>query len=98
MFVNGEVAYKAKGRLASLACVFEAAGDDPSAYAAVVDAAAQFRDMLKADRVSLNMAEKLQVIKSLTRIKVRALRLGKRDGYKTFRTLDAISGDLLQML
>jgi hypothetical protein len=91
--VNATV--KMKDRLMSLADSFS---DDSLAYDSVVDAAVQFRDSLKGEAVIFSMAEKLQVLKSLTRAKVRALRSGKQDDYRTFKALDAISGDLVQML
>lgn len=95
MLSSGKGAAKAKDKLMSLA---EALSENASGYDAVVDAATEFRESLTGEDVSLSMAEKLQVLKSLTHAKIRALQFGKQDGYRAFRMLDAISGDLVQLL
>jgi hypothetical protein len=95
MFGTGKAAVKAKDRLMFLA---EALTENASGYDAVVDAASEFRESLAGEEVSLTMADKLQVLKSLTRAKIRALQFGRQDGYRAFRMLDSISGDLVQLL
>jgi hypothetical protein len=72
--------------------------DDPMRYEVVVDAATQLRTLLKEEELSLTMGEKLRVLKSVTKAKVRAFMGGTSDNYRTFKTLDAISGDLVQLL
>ncbi len=72
--------------------------DDPMRYEVVVDAASQLRTLLKEEELSLTMGEKLRVLKSVTKAKVRAFMGGTSDNYRTFKTLDAISGDLVQLL
>lgn len=96
--MRGETTIKAKSRLEGLSYALESTGDTPSDYEAMVDAAVQFRDMLKGENISLSTAEKLQVLKSISRAKLRALRLGESDHYRTFQALDAVSSDLMQML
>jgi hypothetical protein len=99
MLGSGDVTLGAKGRSKDrLMCLTYALSNDLLDYEAVVDAAVQFRGMLKTEAVSFSMAEKLQIIKSLMRAKLRALKLGKQDGYHTFMMLDAISNDLVQIL
>jgi hypothetical protein len=84
-----------RNRLLSLAEGLEL---DSSGFDAMVDAVAEMREGLQAEALSLSVADKLHVLKSLTRAKVRALRAGREDGYRTFRALEAISGDLVQLL
>ena len=67
-------------------------------HAAVVDAASQVYAILKTQEVSLSLAEKLKVLKSVTKAKVRAFMTGEEDDYRTFKTLDLISNDLVQLL
>ncbi|HSB47836.1 MAG TPA: hypothetical protein VLD37_07530 [Candidatus Bilamarchaeum sp.] len=67
-------------------------------HADVVDAASHLYALLKTQEVSLSMAEKLKVLKSVTKAKVRAFMRGPEDDYKTFKTLDTISNDLVQLL
>jgi hypothetical protein len=99
MFGSGEKVVKGKSRLSGLASALElAVDDDPSRYEVVVDAAAQLRNMLKTDEVSLTMAEKVRIIKSISKAKVRALMSGTKDNYRTFKVLDTISSDLVQLL
>ncbi len=76
----------------------EALEDSGCGYDGMVDAVAEMRESLKTEAVSLTVADKLHVLKSLTRAKVRALRSGRQDGYRAFRTLESISGDLVQLL
>jgi hypothetical protein len=76
----------------------EALGCSSCGYDSMVDAVSEMRESLRTEAVSLSVADKLHVLKSLTRAKVRALRSGRQDGYKAFRNLEAISGDLVQLL
>lgn len=75
-----------------------AVDEDPSSYGVVVDMALQLRNMLVGERVSLSIAEKMTVLKSLTRAKLRALKSGGQDDYEMFRALDVIGSDLVQLL
>lgn len=72
--------------------------DFDAGRAEVVNAASAMYAMLKTQEISLEMAEKLTVIKSVTRAKVKAFMHGHEDDYKTFKTLDTISNDLVQLL
>ena len=99
MFGNSEsVRFKTKKKFMGLASALEMVYDDPSKYEVVIDAASQLRTMLKGEELSLSMSEKVRVIKSVTRAKVRAFMGGNQDSYKTFKTLDGISSDLVQLL
>ncbi len=89
---------KSKKRFMGLTSALEMVSDDPSRYDVVVDAASQLRSMLKGYEVSLTMSEKVRVIKTLSRAKVRAFVGGNTDNYRTYKTLDSISSDLVQML
>lgn len=81
-----------------LAAALESAVDnDPSRYGVVVDMASELRAMLLDQGVSLSIAEKMTVMKSLTRAKIRALRGGAKN-YQMFKTLDGIGSDLVQLL
>jgi len=76
----------------------EIAYEDPTRYGVVVDAASQLCDLLKDTELSLTMSEKMRVLKSVSKAKVKAFMAGPSDDYKAFKTLDAISGDLVQLL
>ena len=65
---------------------------------AVVDAAARFCDILKDSEVTLTTAEKMRVLKSVAKAKVRAFMAGPDDKYKMCKTLDAIISDLIHLL
>lgn len=89
----------AEPRISGFTVALESAVEcDPSRYGVVVDMASQLRNMLLEDGVSLSIAEKMTVLKSLTRAKLRALRNGAKDNYRMFKTLDTISSDLVQLL
>lgn len=96
--MSGSGQNRSKKKILGLASALEIANDDPSNYGVVIDAISQLTAMLKSSEISLTMSEKMQVIKSVTRAKVRAFRAGNSDDYRTFRTLDEISGDLVQLL
>jgi len=86
-------------KLSTLATALESAVDgDPSRYGTVIDMASQLRSMLRGETVSLSIAEKMAVLKSLTKAKLRALKNGAKDNYRMFKTLDIIGSDLIQLL
>jgi hypothetical protein len=98
MFGVGESTSKNKKKVLGLTSALEMAYNDPSRYDVVVDAASQLRTVLRDSEVSLTMGEKLRVIKSVTRAKVKAFMGGNTDDYRTFKTLEGISSDLVQLL
>ncbi|MEW6721722.1 MAG: hypothetical protein AB1324_00510 [Candidatus Micrarchaeota archaeon] len=98
MFGSSQKETRNRKRVLGLTSALEMAYEDPSRYDVVVDAATQLCSMLRGSEVSLTMSEKLRVIKSVTRAKVKAFRGGSADDYRTFKTLDAISGDLVRLL
>ena len=71
---------------------------DPSGYDQVIDAAAELRNILRNEELGLTRTEKVRVVKSITRAKVKAFMGGTSDSYRTFKTLDTISNDLVQLL
>ncbi|MFN7991559.1 MAG: hypothetical protein U0R44_05360 [Candidatus Micrarchaeia archaeon] len=87
-----------KRKVLGLADSLESAYIDPTGYGTVIDAASQICALLKDSEISLTVSEKLKVLRSLNRAKVRAFMTGMTDDYRTFKTLDAISGDLVQIL
>ncbi len=98
MFDSNTKKSKTKKKVMGLATALEMAYVDPTRYDVVVDAASQLCSLLKDEEVSLSMGEKLRVVKSVARAKVRAFMVGGSDDYKTFKTLDEISTDLVQLL
>lgn len=99
MFGTSEnLSFRSKKKFMGLASALDMVYDDPSKYEIVIDAASQLRNMLKGEHLSLSMNEKVRVLKSVTRAKVRAFMGGNADGYRTFKTLDTISSDLVQLL
>ncbi len=89
---------KAKKKLMGLTTALEMGYVDPTRYDVVVDAASELCTLLRGQDMSLTMGEKVRVLKSVTRAKVRAFMGGTADDYKTFRTLDSISNDLVRLL
>lgn len=89
-----------KKKLLALTSALETAAvyDDTSRFDLVVDAASQLKDLVAVESVSLSRADKIQVLKTFTRAKVRAFMGGTADSYRTFRTLETISNDLVKML
>ena len=87
-----------KKKAMGLTTELEMAYEDPTRYGVVVDAASQLCGLLRDDGLSLTVSEKVRLLKSLSKAKAKALRSGSADDYKTFRTLDDISGDLVQLL
>jgi hypothetical protein len=98
MFDSSTKKSKMKKKALGLASALEMAYVDPTRYDVVVDAASQLCTLLKDEEVSLTMGEKLRVVKSVARAKVRAFMGGTADDYKAFKTLDEISTDLVQLL
>ena len=72
--------------------------NDASRYDLMVDAAVELRNMLKGGEVDLSRADKVRVVKSITKAKVKAFMDGTPDSYRTFKALDSISSDLVQLL
>ncbi|MFH0737409.1 MAG: hypothetical protein V1827_02900 [Candidatus Micrarchaeota archaeon] len=89
---------KAKKKLMGLTAELEMAYEDPTRYGVVVDAASQLYSLLRGESLSLSVSEKVRVVKSLSKAKAKALRGGVADDYRAFRTLDAISGELVALL
>ena len=87
-----------KKKAMGLTTELEMAYEDPTRYGVVVDAASQLYNLLRDEGVSLTASEKVRLLKTLSRAKAKALRSGASDDYKTFRMLDDISGDLVQLL
>jgi len=98
MFDSSSKKSKTKKKVMGLTSALEMAYLDPTRYEVVVDAASQLCTLLKDEEVSLTMGEKLRVVKSVARAKVRAFMGGDADDYKAFKTLDTISTDLVQLL
>lgn len=96
---GGEV-MKSKKKFMAVASALETAVayDDNSKYELMVDAASQLRTILAGDEVALTRADKVRVLKSLTKAKVRAFMKGSPESYRTFRTLDSISTDIVRLL
>ncbi len=91
-------ASNSRKKVLALTSALETAYVDPTRFGVVVDAASQISILLKDPEVSLSMPEKMRVVKSLARAKVRAFMAGPDDDYKAYKALDAISGDLVQLL
>jgi len=100
MFGFGSVDMKSKKRFLGLTSALETAVryGDSSRYGHMVNAAAELRNILRNDELDLTRAEKVRVVKSITKAKVKAFMEGTPDSYKTFKTLDTISNDLVQLL
>ena len=71
--------------------------DIPSSY--TVDVARKIRNMLKRGDVELEKSDKIRLIKTMNKAKVRALlQSGAGDSYRIFRSLDSITNDLLTLI
>jgi hypothetical protein len=64
----------------------------------MVNTAEELLRALKASDSGLSGEEKVRVLKSMCRAKARAYLSGSGDDYKTYRALNTISSDLVQML
>jgi len=91
---------KSKKKLLAVTSALETAVayDDNSKYDLMVDAATQLRSMLAGDDVLLTGSDKVRILKSLTKAKVRAFMQGTTESYQTFRTLDTITTDIVKLL
>ena len=98
MFDSHAKQSKTKKKVLGLTSALEMANADPTRYDVVVDAASQICSLLKDEDVSLTMGEKVRMVKSVAKAKVKAFMGGTADDYRAFRTLDAISADLVQLL
>ncbi len=89
-----------KKKLLALTSALETATayDDTSKFDLLVDAAAQLKDLVAVDGVSFTRTDKIQLLKTFTKAKVRAFMSGTPDSYRTFRTLETISSDLVKLL
>jgi hypothetical protein len=92
--------HSSKKKLLALSSVLETATvyDDASKFDLMIDAAAQLKDLLALEGVSLSRADKIQLLKTFTRAKVRAFMVGTTESYRTFRTLETIGSDLVKLL
>jgi len=97
-FRSGDM--KSKKRFLGLTSALETAVryGDPSQYGRMINTAAELRNILRGEDLGLTRAEKVRVVKSITRAKVKAFMEGTSDSYRTFKTLDTISNDLVQLL
>jgi hypothetical protein len=93
-------AHSSKKKLLALTCALESATayDDTSKFDMMIDAAAQLKDLLALEGVSLSPADKIQLLKTFTKAKVRAFMVGTTESYRTFRTLETIGSDLVKLL
>lgn len=66
--------------------------DDPLG---VLDNISELRSLLSIDGLDLTVSEKLHIVKSMARAKVRAL---KFDNYEAFKEIDLVSNDLVDLL
>lgn len=55
-------------------------------------------NILRKKDIELTTLEKMGIVKSMARAKVRAYMLGSSDDYKIYSKLDSISNDLVQLL
>ncbi len=91
--------HSSKKKLLELTSTLEtAAYDDASKFDLMVDAAAQLKDLVAVDGVSLTRTDKIELLKTFTRVKVRAFMAGTTESYRTFRVLETISTDLVRLL
>jgi hypothetical protein len=98
MFDSRKKQLKTRKKVLGLTSALEMANADPTRYDVVVDAASQICTLLRAEDVSLTMGEKVRMVKSVAKAKVRAFMGGPADDYRAFRTLDALSANLVQLL
>ena len=92
--------HPSKKKLLALTSMLETATlyDDKYRFDLMVDAAVQLRDLLVLEGVSLSRTDKVQLLKTLTKVKVRAFMTGTDESYRTFRTLESIGSDLVKLL
>jgi len=63
----------------------------------IINAARQIKTTLRGN-IPLTEAEKVRIVKLISRAKARAFLGGPADDYQTYRVLDMISSDLVRML
>ncbi len=86
-------------RLLGLTCALElGTKSDELKYDFMLNTAKQLQVALGNSHIPLTVAEKVRIIKSITRAKAIAYRKGASDDYRTFRALNLISSDLVKML
>lgn len=72
--------------------------EDATGIQSMVDTALLLREFLMCEDLPLRPEEKVRVMKSLTRARVKAYMGGSVESYKAFRTLDGISDELIEVL
>lgn len=82
--------------LESLTCSLESSS--PYENARLVEAAFKLKAVVASGRIILTIGDKVRIVKSVARAKVVAYRNGHDEGHRTFRELDLIGKDLVQML
>jgi len=89
-----------KKKILALTSVLETATvyGDVAKFDLMVNTAEQLRDLLIMEGVSLSRADKVQLLKAFTKVKVRAFMAGTDESYRTFRTLESIGSDLVKLL
>jgi hypothetical protein len=98
MFDSSMKQLKTRKKVLGLTSAIEMANVDPTRYEVVVDAASQICSLLRDEDISLTMGEKVRMVKSVAKAKVRAFMGGSTDDYRTYRALDVISTNLVQLL
>jgi hypothetical protein len=89
-----------KGMFFALAMQFEQFSGDRAHILKneTLEMAFRLRDIMTLHCMQLKRSDMLAMYKSINRAKVRALAVGNVDGYKVFRMLDSISGDISKMI
>ena len=96
-FNEGETSRK---MLFALALQFEQfSGDEMHLLKSeTVEMAKKLRDIVVAQCTRLQRSEMLRMYKAINRAKVRALSISGIEGYKVFRMLDSLSGDISRLM
>jgi len=91
---------KSRKRFLALASELESTlmFQDATGIQSMVDTALMLREILICEDLPLRREEKVRVLKTLTRARVRAYIGGSSDGYKAFKALDGISSDVMAAL
>jgi len=85
-------------RFLGVASAFELALANPSSYGSMIDAASQLRTVLMNESMSLTPTDKVRVLRSVTKARVKVLMGSASDGCDAFKTLDAIGTDIVRLL
>lgn len=96
-----DVGKRGSGRryLFSLASELERVSENQCAnHSRVVETAFRLRNLLRGKLVKLSRAEKARILKTMNKVKVRALVGGTPDCYRTFMSLDSIASDMYNFL